>query len=70
MNHQNDIKIRQLGEISFGNLAGFHSATWQKSIPTLLPLHDGFKDLRHDGMKLHWADAGNAFRLGRGFRPD
>ncbi len=27
-NHQNDIKIRQLGWISFGNLAGFHSATW------------------------------------------
>ena len=23
-NHQNDIKIRQLGEISFGNLAGFN----------------------------------------------
>jgi len=33
--HQNDIKIRQLGAISFGNLAGFYSATWQDFIRQL-----------------------------------
>jgi hypothetical protein len=46
------------------------SASWQYSIPVLLPFRDGFKDLRHDGMKLHWADAGDAIGLGKGFRLD
>ena len=49
---------------AYGNLAGFHSATWQDSIPVLLPFRDGFKEPRHDGMKLHGTDAGDAFRLG------
>ena len=31
------------------------------SIPVLLPLRDGIKEPRHDGMELHGADAGDAF---------
>ena len=58
------------GKHLFGNLARFHSATWQESIPIILPLRDGLKEPRHDGMELHGADTGNAFRLGQGFRPD
>ncbi len=49
---------------TFGNLTRFHSATWQDSIPILLPLRDGFKDLRHDGMELHRTDAGNVVVIG------
>ena len=35
-----------------------------------IPLRNGIKEPRHDGMKLHGADAGDAFHLGQGFRPD
>ena len=40
------------------------------STPVLFPLHDGFKEPRRDGMEFHWANAGDAFRLGLGFRLD
>ena len=43
---------------------------FQDSNPIRLPLRDGFKEPRHDGMELHGTDAGDAFRLGQGFRPD
>ena len=33
-------------------------------------LCNGIKEPRHDGMKLHGADAGDALRLGLGFRLD
>ena len=40
------------------------------SSPVLLPLREGLKEPRHDGMEFHHADAGDALRLGRGFRLD
>ncbi len=35
------------------------------SIPVLLPLRNGLKEPRYDGMELHGTDAGDAFRLGQ-----
>ena len=33
-----------------------------------IPLRNGFKEPRHDGMKLYGADTGNAFRLGQSLK--
>jgi hypothetical protein len=49
----------------------FHSASWQDSIPVLLPLRDGLKEPRYDGVELHGANAGKdavANADGRQFR--
>ena len=33
-----------------------------------IPLRNGFKEPRHDGMELHRTDVGNAFRLGQSLK--